>query len=120
MRKLFTTFAAIGVLGLGAASGAVGAPVPGYEALYSAVVANCTIPDGTVPLCEAAINAYSGALVDAVDLGEANASITALRQEVFAANAPNEAFQAEIDALFELLLPDSGAVAPAPSATIPG
>ena len=111
MRKLFTTLAAMGMLSLGAASGAVGAPVAGFEAQYAAVLANCTLPDGTVPLCEAAINAYSGALVSAsVDLAEANASFTAARQEVFGVNAPNEPFQVEIDALFELLLPDSGAI----------
>ena len=121
MRKQFTTLAAIGMLGLGAASGAVGAPVAGFEAQYAAVFANCTLPNGTVPLCEAAINAYSGALVSAaVDLAEANASITALRQEVFGANAPSEPFQIEIDALFELLLPDSGAIGASPSPVIPG
>lgn len=121
MRRLCTTLAAIGVLGLGAASGAAGAPVEGFEAQYTAVFADCTLPNGTVSLCEAAINTYSGALVSAaIDLADANASFTALRQEVFTANAPSEPFQLEIDALFELLLPDSGALGAAPSPVVPG
>jgi hypothetical protein len=121
MRKLLTTLAAIGVLGLGAVSGAVAAPIAGFDAQYAAVSANCTLPNGTVPLCEAAINAYSGALVAAnISIDEANASFTALRAEVFAVNAPNEPFQIEIDALFELLLPNSGAIGATPSPVIPG
>ena len=121
MRKLLTTLAAIGVLGLGASSAAVAAPIAGFDALYNAVFANCTLPNGTVPLCEAAINAYSGALVAAdISIDEANASFTALRGEVFAVNAPNEPFQIEIDALFELLLPNSGAIGATPSPVIPG
>lgn len=110
MRKLVTTLATAGVLGLGAMSAASAAPVAGYEALYTAVYANCTLPNGTLPLCEAAINAYSGALVAAVDLSVANASFTELRLEVFEGNAADEAFQADVDALFELLLPDSGSI----------
>jgi hypothetical protein len=115
MRKLITTIAAAGVLGMAAMSTSTAAPVAGYEGLYSTVFASCTIPAGTVPTCETAINAYAGALASAVDLEVANASFIALRSEVFAANAADEGFQAEIDALFELLLPDSGALGNAAS-----
>ena len=110
MRKLITTIATAGVLGMAAISASNAAPVSGYEGLYSAVFTSCTIPTGTVPTCETAINACAGALASAVDLEVANASFTALRSEVFAANAADEGFQAEIDALFELLLPGSGAL----------
>lgn len=123
MRKLITTIATAGVLGMAAISLSFAAPVPGFEAQYSAVFASCTIPAGPVPVpaaastaarsaCEAAINAYSGALATSVELAVANESFTALRLEVFAANAPDKAFQTMIDALFELLLPDSGALGP--------
>ncbi|MGV8832909.1 MAG: hypothetical protein ACOH2N_13110 [Devosia sp.] len=110
MRKFIMTMATAGVLGMAAISAPNAAPVAGYEALYSAVSSACTIPAGTLAACETAINAYSGALASAVDLAVANASFTALRAEVFAINAPNPEFQAQIDALFELLLPDSGAL----------
>lgn len=110
MRKLITTLATAGVLGLAAPLGAVAAPVPGFEAQYAALIAGCTLPDGTLPLCESAINNYAGDLVGIVDLAVANQSFTEARGEVFAANEPDEPFQEAIDALFELLLPDSGAI----------
>lgn len=115
MRRLVASFVTAGVIGMAGLSGANAAPVPGYESLYNAVYVNCTLPNGTVQSCEAAINAYAQALVAAVELNVANQSFTELRQEVFAANAADEEFQAEIDALFELLLPDSGAIGAAAS-----
>lgn len=103
MRKLFTTLAAIGVLGLGAASGAVGAPVAGFEAQYAAAFAACTPPGGTPAACEAAINALSAAMIAAgVDQAVALQSFTELRSEVVAAGGFEE--------IFEELLPESGAV----------
>jgi hypothetical protein len=74
------------------------------------VYTDCTIPAGTVVLCEAAINAYAAAIVPVVDLPEANLSFSALRLEVFDGNAADVPFQTLIDDLFELLLPDSGAI----------
>lgn len=120
MRKLVTTIATAAVLSLSALPASNAAPVPGFEALYAALVTACSLPAGAVPDCEAAINAYSGAIVGAVDLTVANQSFTEVRAEVFATNAPNEEFQADIDALFELLLPDSGAVGGTPSPVVPG
>lgn len=110
MRRLVASIVTAGVLSVASLSGANAAPVPGYEALYNAVFVNCTLPDGTLQTCEAAINEYAGALVAAVELPVANQSFTELRLEVFDANAADEEFQADIDALFELLLPDSGAL----------
>ena len=102
MRKLFTTLAAIGVLGLGAASGAVGAPVAGFEAQYAAALAACT-PGGSPAACEAAINALSAAMIAAgVDQAVALQSFTELRSEVVAAGG--------FEDIFEELLPESGAV----------
>jgi len=99
------------------ASSANAAPVPGFEALYGTLISSCSLPDGTIPACEAAINAYASALVGAVDLDAANLSFSAARLEVFELNAVDEEFQASIDALFELLLPESGAIGPVPSPT---
>lgn len=110
MRKLITTLAIAGVLGSMAPLGAIAAPVPGYEAQYTAVVTACTLPSDSLPDCEASINNYAGDLVGIVDLAVANESFVALRAEVFAANEPDEPFQEAVDALFELLLPDSGAI----------
>lgn len=82
------------------------APVAGFEALYNAVLTACTPPAGTPAACEAAINAYSAALVAAgVDPAVALQSFTELRAEVAAAGGGDV-----IDALFEELLPESGAV----------
>ena len=106
MRKL----ALSAVVLLGASSTGFAAPIDGYETLYQRVFTDCTIPAGTVVLCEAAINGYADAIVTAVDLAVANQSFSALRLEVFEGNAADEPFQTEIDALFELLLPDSGAL----------
>lgn len=94
----------------GFASASFAAPITGYEALYQAVFTDCTLPNGTVERCENAINAYATAIVAEVDLSAANLSFSALRQEVFDANVVDEPFQIEIDELFELLLPDSGAI----------
>jgi vacuolar-type H+-ATPase subunit D/Vma8 len=92
---------------------AVGAPVAGFESYYADVVTSCTVPVGTRAACETAINAYATVLVATVELDEANASFSALRKEVYDINnvsEENEQFRDEIDALFELLLPESGAV----------
>lgn len=120
MRKLITTIALAGVLGLGTVSATSAAAVPGFEDLYNAALAACTPPAGNAEACEAAINAYSGALVGAVDIDVALASFKELRAEVLEANGGDATLMADIDALFELLLPESGAVAPAASPTIPG
>ena len=120
MRKLITTIATAGVLSMTALSATLAAPVAGYEALYTALITSCSLPntEGKVAECEAAINAYSGALVVGVDLVVANQSFSEARLEVFALNASDEEFQAQIDALFELLLPDSGAIG-APAVGVP-
>ncbi len=110
MRKLIMAVATASTLGLGATSGTVAAPVPGFEGLYSTLIASCSLPDGTEAACEAAITAYADALVAAVDIEVANQSFSEARQEVFALNGGDVTFQAAIDALFELLLPDSGAI----------
>lgn len=110
MRKLIMAVATASTLGLGATSGTVAAPVPGFEGLYSTLIASCSLPDGTEAACEAAITAYADALVAAVDIEVANQSFSEARQEVFALNGSDVTFQAAIDALFELLLPDSGAI----------
>jgi hypothetical protein len=108
MRKLIGL--AVSVVMAAYAGSAVAAPVPGFEGVYAANYAACVLPDGTLEACEAAINAHVAALVGGgVDIDDANAAFTALRAEVFAANEPDPDFQAAIDALFELLLPDSGA-----------
>lgn len=85
---------------------AAAAPVAGFEALYDAVLTSCTPPAGTPAACEAAINAYSSALVTAgIDPVVALQSFTELRTEVAAAGGGDS-----IEALFEQLLPESGAV----------
>jgi hypothetical protein len=105
-----------GVLGLGAISAGNAAPVPGFEAQYNAVLAACAGPAATRAACEAAIIAYSGALVAAGVAPEvALASFTALRSEVAAAGG-----SVEVAALFEELLPESGNVGDNPSPTNPG
>ncbi|MCR6673613.1 hypothetical protein [Devosia ginsengisoli] len=110
MRRLVASIVTAGMLSVAGLSGANAAPVPGFEDLYNTVFTSCTLPDGTLAACEAAINAYASALVANVELTVANQSFSELRQEVFVANAADEEFQADIDALFELLLPDSGAI----------
>jgi hypothetical protein len=112
MRKLITTLATAGVLGMSGLGVANAAPAGGYDDLYAAVITSCSLPAGTLEACEAAINGYSSALVVAVTLPVANQSFSEARKEVFALNAADEEFQAAIDALFELLLPDSGAILP--------
>lgn len=109
MRKLITTIATAGVLSMAALSGTFAAPVSGFEALYEAALAACSPAGGAAPsaaACEAAINAYSGALVTAgVDPAVALGSFTELRAEVAAAGGGDV-----IEQLFEQLLPDSGAL----------
>lgn len=112
MRKLITAVFLTSALGLSVLPAATAAPVSGFEGLYTAVFTNCTIPLGTLETCEAAINAYAAALSAAVELEVANQSFTELRAEVFAANVADEPFQSDVDALFELLLPNSGALGP--------
>lgn len=115
MRRLLTTLCTVGALSF--SSVAYAAPVPGFEDQYNSVLAACTVPAGTVEACTAAINGYVAALVAAgVPLDQANASFRELRAEVRAANAANPAFLAAIEALFEQLLPDSGAVVVPPVA----
>lgn len=112
MRKLIPTIATAGLLTVASWSVANAAPVPGFEAFYSAAFAACTPPAGTPEACEAAINAYSAALIAAgVDPAVALASFTELRAEVAAAGGG-----AVIDALFEELLPESGATTLPPPA----
>lgn len=111
MRTLNLYIAA--VVSLAGVGYAVAAPVPGFQANYTANFAACTLPNGTLAACETAINAHSAALVAAgIDLATANTAFTALRSEVFVANAADEDFRGLIDALFEQLLPDSGAIGP--------
>lgn len=111
MRKF--VFAAAALAGLFGATQVMAAAVPGYEGLYSANYAACILPDGTLVACETAIQAHVTALVSGdVELETANASFQELRSEVYAANAADEDFQRAIDDLFELLLPDSGAIGP--------
>jgi len=108
---------------IAAASGsAFAAPVPGsadYETLYNTVFTDCTVPDGSVAACRIAIIAYSDRLVaDAATVtdDQALSSFRALRSEVFTANTvtpleeADEAFRTAIDALFEEIIPESGAV----------
>lgn len=118
MRKLITTFATAGVLSIAALTISNAAPVAGFEALYDAAFAACTPAGGVAPdpaACEAAINAYSQALIAAgVDPAVALQSFTELRSEVAAAGGGDA-----IEALFEELLPESGAVGPTdPSPTL--
>jgi len=116
MRKLITTFATAGVLSMTALSATQAAPVPGFEALYQAAFAACTPSGGaaaSAAACEAAINAYSAALVTAgIEPAVALASFTELRSEVAAAGGG-----AAIEGLFEELLPESGATTPTDSPT---
>jgi hypothetical protein len=112
MRTLIMNLAMAGVLGMSAMTTASAAPAGGYDDLYAAVITSCSLPAGTLEACEAAINGYSSALVVSVTLPVANQSFSEARKEVFALNAADEEFQAAIDALFELLLPDSGAILP--------
>ncbi|KKB09799.1 hypothetical protein VE26_08070 [Devosia chinhatensis] len=110
-------------LALGSAGGVAAAPVAGnadYVTLYDAAFSGCTVPAGSVAACEAALTAYSSRLVaDNIEIEVANASFSALRIDVRAANAGNPEFQALIEALFEQLLPDSGAIAGPVTGTAP-
>jgi hypothetical protein len=116
MRNLITTIATAGVISLASLSPSIAAPVPGFEALYGAAFAACTPSNGVPPspaACEAAILAYSEALIAAgIAPAVALASFTELRTEVVAAGGG-----AAIDALFEELLPESGDIGPVPSPT---
>jgi hypothetical protein len=119
MQKLVTILSTAGVLSFAALANVSGAPIAGFESLYSTLITACSLPAGTVADCEVAINSYAGAIVDAVSLESANASFSEARAEVFSLNASDEPFQAEIDALFELLLPNSGAIGDAPVSLAP-
>lgn len=104
-------------------SAPMASPWPGFEAQYSANYVACILPDGTLAKCESAITAHVDALLAAdVELDAANDVFSALRKEVFDANAADPEFQKAIDALFELLLPDSGSIGIAapegPAATV--
>ena len=113
MRKLVAGLVLASGLSAPFVSASSAAPVTGFETQYSAVSGNCTIPLGALDTCEQAINAYAAALAAAVELEVANQSFTELRSEVFTVSEPNEPFQVDGDALFELLLPESGALGPA-------
>lgn len=120
MRKLITTLATAGVLSLAAISATNAAPVPGFEGAYAATFAACTLPAGSVAACETALNAQVDAQIAAgVPQDVALVSFTALRAEVLAANAGDPTFQAAIEAVFEGLLPDSGAIPGGASPTTP-
>ena len=114
MRKHLPAVALVLGMSFSSASGIAAAPVsgnPDYVGLYVAVFAQCTVPAGSLSACVSAFYAYANRVVaDGVVFGTANESFSALRLEVFAANESDPAFQAQIDALFEELLPDSGAI----------
>lgn len=110
MRNKLVSLVSIGAISAlsFAAQPALAAAVPGFEGLYDAVLSACTPPLGTPAACEAAINAYSAALVEAgIDPEVALQSFTELRAEVRAAGGGDV-----IEALFEELLPESGAGGP--------
>ncbi len=117
MRKLITVLGATGFAGLAAMSSAQAAPVPGYEALYEAVFLACTPDAGVAPVvavCTDAINAYSSALIaGGVSEEAALQSFAALRGEVAVADGG-----LPIDAVFEELLPESGAIGPAAASPV--
>lgn len=114
MRKLFTIIAAAAALNLSGLAVTQAAPVAGFEAQYEAAFAACA-PGGSPEACEAAINALSAAMIAAgVAPAAALQSFTELRAEVVAAGG-----DAAIQALFEELLPESGAVGDSPSPTTP-
>jgi hypothetical protein len=116
MRKIFTAVGMAGAISLATLTMSYAAPVPGFEALYQAAFAACTPANGVPPspeACEAAINAYSAALIAAgIDPAVVLTSFTALRAEVAAAGGGDA-----IAALFEALLPETGAINPAASPT---
>lgn len=85
--------------------GVSAAPVPGFEALYQAVLDACP-PNGSLAATEAAINAYSAALV-AANIDPEVALLSASELRIDAAEA---GCGPEVDELFELLLPESGAI----------
>ncbi|WP_375450523.1 hypothetical protein [uncultured Devosia sp.] len=101
---------ALGLSSLGGAAQA--AAVSGFESSYEALQTNCSLPVGLVNECESGIEAYSSALVGGgIALDEANISFSAVRLAVFELNAADSDFQLQIDALFDRLLPNSGALA---------
>lgn len=111
MQKLVTVLATASMLGFGSLSPAFAEPVGGYDDLYNTMITACSLPDGTVLDCNDAITAYATALVnDNVDEDTSNKSFMEARAYVFEVNEPDPEFQADIDALFELLLPNSGAI----------
>ena len=130
MRNFMPKIALASGIVFAAVTWASAAPVPGnpeYDSLYATVFLACTIPGGSVAACSQAITAYGTRLAndaDDVPLEIANTSFTQLRTDVFAANSPTpfaadpavfettQTFQAQIDELFEQLLPESGDVGP--------
>jgi hypothetical protein len=111
MRKLITTIAIAGVLGVAAISPSNAAPVPGFEGLYAEAFTACTPPNGTPTTCRAAIQALTNAMIAAgVDVAVALQSFAELRSEVRVAGGGDA-----IEAVFEELLPESGALGNAAS-----
>lgn len=125
MRKFFSTLTVAALMAAGAISSANAAAVTGYGAndaefarLYQAATAACAGPSASVADCQAALTAYTQALVTAgVPQEVTTASITQLRTEVSATGDV-----AAIDDLFATLLPGTGSTNPPPeaSATVPG
>lgn len=111
MRKIFGTIAIAGMLSLSAVSASIAAPVAGFEAQYSAVVAACA-PTGDAASCRAALAAYSSALVAAgIAPDVALVSLRELRADVAAAGGDL--------AIFDELLPETAATTPAAPAETP-
>lgn len=105
MRRLMATIALSIFLGAATVSAAWATAVPGFETQYDAVKVACA-PTGTAEACIAAINTLSAAMIaGGVPADAALRSFTELRAEVVAAGGT-----AEIEAIFEELLPDSGSV----------
>jgi hypothetical protein len=113
MRKIFGIITIAGMLSLSAVSGSIAAPVAGFEAQYSAVVAACA-STGDAASCRAALTAYSSALVAAgIAPDVALASLRELRADVAAAGGDL--------AIFDELLPETAATTPpAPDETPAG
>lgn len=103
-------------------------PVAGFEAGYTSTTVACTLPAGSEADCRAALTALIASYVvidpntnaPVVAQDTAATSFAEMRQEVFAVNAPNPTFQAAIDAIFEELLPDSGAIGGPAVGGLPG
>jgi hypothetical protein len=121
MRKLLSMAVTVAGLSLGVMANAVAAPVQGfgaerdalYQELYNAVISACSGPAASSNGCRLAITAYSDQLIaDGVPLEVATASFAALRSEVAALNGGNVALMAQIEGVFEELLPEVGSIGP--------